>query len=196
MRGSEKAGNITFEIHLESDHSSLPSTTSVPPSTFSYLYVSYRLPAPTLVPLLHRSQREPVKTKVKSCYLCAEVPFITWGVWGGGKSRVLTMACKALHGLPSLPYSLEDLISLTLLLAAHRAAATLASLLFFEQAKSTPTCRVFAPAICSLNPYSLCSNIPQRETFPVHPSKVTVPSPPWLLPSYCALFLFLAHLAS
>ena len=113
MRSSKKAVHATFEIYLESDHFSSPSTTSVPPSTISHLYVSCRLPAPPLVSLLHRSQRESSKKRVKSCYLSAVFPLSTYGRWGEG-SRVLTMAYKALHGLRPLPYSLEHFISLTL----------------------------------------------------------------------------------
>lgn len=78
------------------------------------------------------------------------------------------------HGLKGPPWPvaiscyLENLISLALLPAAHHAPATLASLLFLELAKSTPTSKVFAPAVHFLISFlSLLKRPLSRDTFPV-----------------------------
>lgn len=192
MRGSEKTVHATFEIYLNFDHFSSPSTTSVPPHIISHLYVSCRLLDPTLVSAAQKPEGV-FKDKSKIILLvCSSSPYRL-----GRGIQSSYHGLKAPHDLRPLPHSLEDLISLTLLFGAHPAAATLASLLFVEQVRNTPTCRASAPAVHPLNPSSLCSNIPLAEKSSLSTClKLTIQSPLWLLPSHCALFFFLAHLAS
>lgn len=167
MRGSEKLVCSTFDTsriwslfciphHLCLTHHHL--------SPVVILYSLHWLPASSLVYSPHISQRDPSKTSQIMLLVCLD--FRSSSPYNLGEIH------SSYHGLQGPPWPaaiscyLETLISLAVLPAAHHAPATLASLLFLELAKSTPTSKVFAAhfliSFLSLLKRPLC-----RDTFPV-----------------------------
>lgn len=189
-RGSEKVVRVTFEIHLDSDHFFALHHLSPTQHLLSPVCM-LQAPSSTLVSAAQKPE-EACKDKSKTMLLvCSSSPYHL----RGNPESLLWPARPSMVCLPFpilLKISSPSLSSLLL----TQLQPDWASGCSLNNPRTLPLAGplhlLYTPSFLAVSAQISLS----RETFPVHLSKVTVPSPPFLLPSYCALFFFLAHLAS